>query len=382
VKFSDIVDAAKALLQKKARITHRALAREFALDAAALQDLVDELVLAERVAVDEDGKVLVWAGPAADTTAPPAPTPEGDRRQLSVMFCDLVGSTALSEQLDPEDLHELVTAYQQAVLRVVQRYEGHIAQYLGDGILAYFGYPAAHEDDAVRAVRAGLDILAEIAQLAVTPPVQVRLGVHTGPVVIGAVGEGGRTEQLALGKTPNIAARVQSAAQPQALTISGATHRLVQGLFDCQDLGAHTLKGIAEPVALYQVMQSASSSTRFDVQLQQGLTPMQGRGHELAQLLQRWQLAHGGQGQVALLSGDAGIGKSRLVQALGQAAGEQGAQRLSLRCSPFYANSPLYPVVDLLTRLAQIGTDDGASARIRRSRRRYSSMESDLPQLV
>ncbi len=161
MKFSDIVDAARALLQKKGRITHRALAREFALDADALQDLVDELVLAERVAVDEDGKVLAWAGTTAPASAP-APAPEGDRRQLSVMFCDLVGSTALSEQLDPEDLHELVTAYQQAVLRVVQRYEGHVAQYLGDGILAYFGYPVAHEDDAVRAVRAGLDILAAI----------------------------------------------------------------------------------------------------------------------------------------------------------------------------------------------------------------------------
>lgn len=363
MKFSDIVDAAKALLQKKGRITHGALAREFALDADALQDLVDELVLAERVAVDEDGKVLAWAG----TTAPAsAPAPEGDRRQLSVMFCDLVGSTALSEQLDPEDLHELVTAYQQAVLRVVQRYEGHVAQYLGDGILAYFGYPVAHEDDAVRAVRAGLDILADIARLDLTPPVQVRLGLHTGPVVIGAVGEGGRTEQLALGKTPNIAARVQGAAQPQALTISGATHRLVQGLFDCHDLGAHTLKGIAEPVALYQVMRPASSSTRFDVQLQQGLTPLQGRGVELAQLLQRWQLARGGRGQLVLLSGDAGIGKSRLVQALGQATGDDGALRVSFRCSPFYANSPLYPVVDQLTRLVQIGADDGASARIRR----------------
>lgn len=368
MKFSDIVDAAKALLQKKGRITHRALAREFALDADALQDLVDELVMAERVAVDEDGKVLAWAGtaPAPAPASAPAAAPEGDRRQLSVMFCDLVGSTALSEQLDPEDLHELVTAYQQAVLRVVQRYEGHVAQYLGDGILAYFGYPVAHEDDAVRAVRAGLDILADIARLDLTPPVQVRLGLHTGPVVIGAVGEGGRTEQLALGKTPNIAARVQGAAQPQALTISGATHRLVQGLFDCQDLGAHTLKGIAEPVALYQVMRPASSSTRFDVQLQQGLTPLQGRGAELAQLLQRWQLARGGRGQLVLLSGDAGIGKSRLVQALGQATGDEGALKVSFRCSPFYANSPLYPVVDQLTRLVQIGTDDGASARIRR----------------
>ncbi len=374
MKFSDIVSAAKALLQQKGRITRRALAREFALEADALQDLVDELVLAERVATDEGGQVLAWAdrpgeatpAPAADRVAEERPAPDGDRRQLSVMFCDLVGSTALSEQLDPEDLHQLVTAYQQAVLRVVQRYEGHIAQYLGDGILAYFGYPLAHEDDAVRAVRAGLDILAEIGQLAVTPPVQVRLGVHTGPVVIGAVGEGRRTEQLALGKTPNVAARVQGAAQPQALTISGATHRLVQGLFDCRDLGAHALKGIAEPVTLYQVLQPASTSSRFEVQLQRGLTPMQGRSRELEQLLQRWRLARTGRGQLVLLSGDAGIGKSRLVQALGQATADDGASRLAFRCSPFYANSPLYPVIDQLTRLLQVGSDDDGSARLRR----------------
>lgn len=373
MKFSDIVHAAKLLLQRKSRITHRALAREFALDDAALQDLVDELVLADRVARDEDGLVLVWCGPAASLSVPdataPAPlaaaggnTPAGDRRQLTVMFCDLVGSTELSEQLDPEDLHQLVTAYQQAVLRVVQRYEGHIAQYLGDGILAYFGYPVAHEDDAVRAVRAGLDILADISRLDVQPPVQVRVGLHTGPVVIGAVGEGGRTEQLALGKTPNVAARVQGAAAPHTLTISGATHRLVQGLFDCHDLGAHALRGVAEPVALHQVVQPAAHATRFDVQLQQGLLPMQGRTRELDVLLQCWQLARGGQGQLVLLRGEAGIGKSRLVQALGQAAGGDGVLKLALRCSPFYANSPLYPVVDLLARRLQAAADGAGPA--------------------
>lgn len=374
VKFSDTVEAAKALLQKKGRITRRALAREFGLDAQALQDLIDELVIAERIASDEDAQVLAWAGPRAATTPEPEvdraaearSAPDGDRRQLSVMFCDLVGSTALSEQLDPEDLHQLVTAYQQAVLLVVRRYEGHIAQYLGDGILAYFGYPVAHEDDAVRAVRAGLDILAEIGQLAVTPAVQVRVGLHTGPVVIGAVGEGRRTEQLALGKTPNIAARVQGAAQPQALTISAATHRLVQGLFDCRDLGAHALKGIAEPVTLYQVMRPAVTSSRFEVQLQRGLTPMQGRRRELGQLLQRWQLARAGQGQLALLSGDAGIGKSRLVQALAQATAGDGAHMLSFRCSPFYANSPLYPVIDQLQRLLQAGSDEGGGTAAQR----------------
>lgn len=372
MKFSDIVSAARALLQKKGRVTHRALAREFELDPEALQDLIDELVMAERVALDEDGKVLIWAGtqaeaastPPAHIAADPRPAPDGDRRQLSVMFCDLVGSTALSEQMDPEDLHELVTAYQQTVLRVVQRYEGYVAQYLGDGILAYFGYPVAHEDDAVRAVRAGLEILAGIGRLAVTPPVQVRVGLHTGPVVIGAVGDGDRTEQLALGKTPNIAARVQGAAQPQVLTISGATYKLVQGLFDCMELGTHGLKGIAEPVALYQVLQPTAASSRFEVQVQRGLTHMQGRSHELDQLLQRWHQARAGKGQVVLLSGDAGIGKSRLVQALGQETADDGALRLSFRCSSLYVNSPLHPVIEQLSRMVQVDSGEVGADRI------------------
>ncbi len=374
MKFTDVVDAAKALLQRKGRITYRGLAREFGLDDTALQDLVEELIDAERVATDEDGKVLVWAGPAGTAAVAAAPTPEGERRQLTVMFCDLVGSTALSEQLDPEDLHELVSAYQQAIRQVVQRYEGYVAQYLGDGILAYFGYPAAHEDDAVRGVKAGLDILADISALKPRIAVQVRIGMHTGPVVIGSIGEGLRTEQLAMGRTPNIAARVQGAAQPHTLAISGATHRLVQSLFDCEELPTQTLKGITEPIRLYEVKQQGHARSRFDVLLELGVTPMQGRQRELKALQRRWLRARAGEGQAVMLSGEAGIGKSRVIQALSQRASEDGAARLVFRCSPFHVNSPLYPVVEQLGRAVQVGPEEPPGARLNRLRQWLDSV--------
>lgn len=361
MKFSEIVNAAKTLLQQKGRITYRGLAREFDLDDAALGDLSDELIDAQRVAVDEGGKVLVWTGAAADAADDAGG--DGERRQLTVMFCDLVGSTALSERLDPEDLHALVSAYQQASRDVITRYGGHVAQYLGDGLLAYFGYPAAHEDDAVRGVQAGLDILSEVGALAHEPPLQVRIGVHTGPVVIGRVGAGARLEQLALGKTPNLAARVQAAAQPHTLAISGDTYRLVRGLFDCDALGATVLKGIAEPVPLYRVSRKGIAASRFDVLLQQGLTPMQDRTFEQAALQERWQAALRGEGQIVTLGGEAGIGKSRLLQAFAQRSIDDGAVRIVFRCSPFHQHSPLYPVVDALNRLLSTGPDDTPEAR-------------------
>src|SRR5262249_39472154 len=173
-------------------------------------------------------------------------------RQLTVMFIDLVGSTTLSQQLDPEDYHARVVAYQTACCHVIARYEGHIAQYLGDGVLVYFGYPGAHEDDAVRAVRSGLEIVAAVSQLPFTPPLQVRIGMHTGPVMISAIGAGERTERLALGDTPNIAARVQGVAEPNTVVISEATYRLVQGLFECHERGPQTLKGVSTPVPVYR----------------------------------------------------------------------------------------------------------------------------------
>jgi class 3 adenylate cyclase len=265
--FDEVLEQVRELLQSKGRVAYRALKRRFDLDDEYLEDLKAELIDAEQMARDEDGKVLVWTGaslvssstfqvsgsqPPASSTQPPEAKRQtldssGERRQLTVMFCDLVGSTALSTQLDPEDYHGRVVAYQAACHQVIQRYDGHIAQYLGDGVLVYFGYPAAHDEDAVRAVRSGLEIVAAVGRLEFTPPLQVRIGIHTGPVVVGEIGAGERSERLALGETPNITARIQGHAAPDTVVISAATFHLVQGLFDCQALGEQTLKGLTTP---------------------------------------------------------------------------------------------------------------------------------------
>jgi class 3 adenylate cyclase len=253
-----------ALLEREQRLSYRALKRQFALDDEDLEALKDELLYAKRLAVDEDGRVLVWTGgtaiapPTASPVAPPATPdvspaqvgaspvgpapPEAERRQLTVMFCDLVDSTRLSSQLDPEDWRDVVREYQRVCTDVIQRYDGHIAQLLGDGLLIYFGYPQAHEDDAHRAVRTGLGILAAMGDLntrlrqAQNIQLGVRLGIHTGLVVVGEMGGAGRQEQLALGETPNIAARIQGLAEPDTLVISADTYRLIQGYFECPAL--------------------------------------------------------------------------------------------------------------------------------------------------
>ncbi len=246
-------------------------------------------------------------------------SPDAERRQLTVMFCDLVDSTKLSGQLDPEDYREVVRAYQATCTEVIQRYDGHIAQLLGDGLLVYFGYPHAHEDDPHRAVRTGLGILAAMGDLnkvlQQTKGIQlaVRLGIHTGLVVVGEMGGEGRYENLALGEVPNLAARLQGLAESNTVVISEATSRLVQGYFECQALGVQTLRGVAEPVHLYRVLQASGARGRLDVAQPRGLTPLVGRESEVALLLERWEQAKAGQGQVVLLSGDAGIGNLRFA---------------------------------------------------------------------
>ena len=236
------------------------------------------------------------------------------------MFCDLVGSTRLSGQLDPEDLREVVRAYQETAVRVIQRFEGSIAQYLGDGLLVYFGFPLAHEDDARRAVHTGLDIVEAMGTLHAHFAeeqhihLEVRIAIHTGPVVVGTMGGGGRYEQLALGETPNIAARLEGLAQPNTVVISDATYRLIQGYFACDDLGLQTLKGVTEPIQVFHVRQASGAQSRLDVAGDQGLTPLVGRGAEVTLLLERWTQAQDSAGQVVLLSGEAGLGKSRLIE--------------------------------------------------------------------
>jgi class 3 adenylate cyclase len=337
--FYTILDQVITLLQQRGKASYRALQLQFKLDDASLDVLKDELIKVHRLARDQDGEMLVWTGEAeitqavasqpAQTPQPPAvqvqqspPAQEAERRQLTVMFCDLVDSTKLSSQLDPEDWRDVVRAYQQVYTDVIQRYDGYIAQYLGDGLLVYFGYPHAHEDDAQRAVRTGLGILTTLGDLnkglQQTKGIQlaIRLGIHTGLVVIGEMGGVGRQEQLALGEVPNVASRIQGIAEADALVISSSTYRLVQGYFECQELGVQALRGVAEPVAVYRVLQESGARGRLDVAATRGLTPLVGRESEVTLLQERWAQAKSGQGHVVLLTGDAGIGKSRLVQML------------------------------------------------------------------
>src|SRR6266568_2183304 len=374
--FYDILDQVLALLKQRGRASYRALKAQFHLDDEALEALKEELLYAHAV-VDDQGRGLVWTGNVAGTTAtpsqppqsissPPAQdtpsvqltspvvtsrTPEAERRQLTVLFCDLVDSTVLASQLDPEDLREVVRAYQETCTKVIARFEGHIAQYLGDGLLVYFGYPLAHEDDAQRAVRAGLGIIEAMGQLhpSLGPErevhLAVRLGIHTGLVVVGEVGGGARQEQLALGETPNVAARLQGIAAPNTVVISAATFQLLGGFFACLPLGTPLLKGQAQPLAVYRVLYESMARSRLEAAGSTGWTPLVGREQEIGLLLERWAQVKDGVGQVVLLSGEAGIGKSRLVQVLQEhVATEPQAWLTPCQCSPYHHNTAFYPL--------------------------------------
>ncbi|HEY7491051.1 MAG TPA: AAA family ATPase, partial [Candidatus Tectomicrobia bacterium] len=276
----------------------------------------------------------------------------------------------LARQLDPEDWRDVVRAYQQACTAVIQRFDGYIAQYLGDGLLVYFGYPQAHEDDVLRAGRAGLGFLEAMEslnhRLAQERGIRlaVRVGMHTGPVVVGAMGGSGRQEPLALGDTPNLAARLQGLAAPDTVVASAATFGLLQGFFTCQALGAHALKGVDEPVVVYRLLAESGAQTRLDAVAPRGLTPLVGREQEVGLLLERWAQSTEGRGQVVLLSGEAGIGKSRLVEVLRARVGHEQARWLTFRCSPYHVNSALHPVIAHLHRVLQFHPHDTPAARL------------------
>jgi TOMM system kinase/cyclase fusion protein len=297
---------------------------------------------------------------------------EAERRQLTVMFCDLVGSTALSGKLDPEDMREMLRAYQQACAEVINRFEGHIAQYLGDGLLVYFGYPSAHEDDAPRAVRAALGIADAMERLNVRlrrerdARLAVRVGIHTGLVVVGEIGSGARHEQLALGETPNLAARLQASAEPDTVVISAATHRLIERWFTCRDLGLQPAKGVAMPLRVYRVLNEREAVPRGFEAASTGLTALVGRGQEVGLLLERWEQVKDGFGQVALLSGEAGIGKSRLLRELRERVANEPQIRWECRCSPYHQESALYPVIELFQRALEFARDDQPEDKLRK----------------
>ena len=301
-----------------------------------------------------------------------APTPSDDdtgldaeRRQITVMFCDMVGSTEMSEQIDPEELRDVMGAYQRLCGATVERYDGHVAQYLGDGIMAYFGWPTAHEDDAERAVRAALDIVEGVATITSSRPIRVRAGIATGPVVVGSTGGGDPSvAQTAVGETPNMAARLQGLAEPGEVIIGTTAHRLVGGVFDYEERGPFAIKGVSEPAKVWRVIGESSAAGRYEASHAVAATPMVGRNNETGLLLDRWEQVLDGDGQVILMSGEPGVGKSRLLGALQESLADQPLVRFRYQCSAYHTNSAFHPFIAQLTRAAGIGRQDAAEQRL------------------
>jgi class 3 adenylate cyclase/predicted ATPase len=427
-RFQALILAVMGLLQRERRVTYRRLQYVFRLDEACLEEVRQELLFTQ-VACDAQGAGLVWTGEGpppvqppgamrgpsapADTTAaplplapapapsvtepaPPAPrptappeatltdapqdepavipeparsAPEAERRQLTVMFCDLADSTRLAQQLDAEDLREVVRAYQATAAAVIQQYAGHIAQYLGDGLLVYFGWPVAHEDDALRGVHAGRGIV-EAITTTLNPRLQrekgvqlaVRVGIHTGPVVVGEMGGGGRHEHLATGDTVNIAARLEGLAAPNTVVISQVTARLVRQAVGLEDLGRQALKGVTEPMPVFRVLRPLEAPA--DQPAVAGVPFLVGRDEELGLLRRRWEQAKERLGQVVLLSGTAGLGKSALTEVLRAQVRDEGLPRLALRCSAYHQHSALYPVITHVERLLDVQREDAPATKL------------------
>ncbi len=296
---------------------------------------------------------------------------EAERRQLTVMFCDLVGSTALSARLDPEDMREIIGAYHRCCAEQITRAGGFVAKYMGDGVLVYFGYPQAHEDDAERAVRGALSLIEAVPKLRAShdAALQVRVGLATGLVVVGdLIGEGDAQERGVVGETPNLAARLQALAEPGQLVISDSTRRLTGGMFEYHDLGKVSLKGLAEPVQAWRVLGASTVESRFEAQHAAALTPLVGREEEAELLLRRWQQAKTGEGRVVLISGEPGIGKSRLTAALSEQIGSQLHTRLRYFCSPHHEDSALHPFIAQLERAAGFTRDDTVEQKLGKAR--------------
>jgi class 3 adenylate cyclase len=351
---------------------YRAVFAERDIDCEILPDLTDQdleklgLSLGHRKKLLRAIAELARPDSAVQRELEAAPR-TAERRQLTVLFCDLVGSTSLAAWLDPEDLRGVMRAYHRATAAVIQRFDGHVAKYLGDGVVAYFGWPSAHEDDAELAVRAALQLIETVARLDAHPEVrlQARAGIATGIAVVGdLVGEGAAREEAVVGEMPNLAARLQALAAPGSVVISQATRRLIGGLFELDDLGPQRFKGFAEPLAAWRVVGEGQAEGRFEARQGARLTPLVGRDEELALLLRRWRQAQGGDGQVVLLSGEPGIGKSRLVREVRERLRGEPHVRLLYQCSPHHTTSPLHPVIAQLERAAQFERDDPPEARL------------------
>jgi predicted ATPase/class 3 adenylate cyclase len=341
----------------------------FTENEVGLQDLphlTDDDLKALGLPLGPRRRLLAAAAPlvepiAAEVSDEPTTRSQAERRQLTVLFSDLVGSTELSARFDPEEMSTIIRGYQNAVAREIKRFEGHIAKYMGDGVLAYFGYPKAHEDDAERAVRAGLGLVDAVSKVTIPggETLFARVGIATGAVVVGElIGEGAAQENAVVGETPNLAARLQTLAEPGTVVIAANTQRLLGGLFELVDLAPRRLKGFAEPLSAYRVEGKSHGEDRFEALRGHRLTPLVGREHELGVLVDRFERAREGEGQVVLLGGEPGIGKSRIVHALRGRLANQAYMSLSGYCSPYHTNSALYPVIGLLERAAGFERQD------------------------
>src|SRR5215470_3731067 len=360
-------------------------------DVSILRDLTDQDLKDIGVPLGHRRKMLraiaemvgtastqIKSAPASE----PKPRDDAERRQLTVMFCDLVGSTALSARMDPEDLRDLIGAYHRCVAGAVSRGGGVVAKYMGDGVLVYFGYPQAYEDDPERAVRAGLELIDAVGQLRKTEPLQVRVGIDTGLVVVGdLVGSGDSQERGVVGETPNLAARLQAVAAPNTVVIGPRTRRLLAELFEYQDLGQIEVKGFAEPVHAYQVVRASSVESRFEA-LRTTRTPLIGRDEEIELLMRRWQQAKDGDGWMVLISGEPGIGKSRIAAILFERLSAEPHTRLRYFCSPHHQDSAFYPSITQLERAANLRRDDTDEQRLNKLEKLLAQGTNDLGEAV
>jgi class 3 adenylate cyclase/tetratricopeptide (TPR) repeat protein len=413
VDFVAVLDQVLALLRQRGRMTYRTLQRQFQLDDDALHDLTEELLYACPEVRDDAGRGLVWtgaAGPApaapAAPVAPPGQAPlaytppylaekiltsrsalEGERKQVTVLFADVAGFTTLAEQLDPEVVHEIINRCFEGITAEVHRFEGTINQYTGDGVMALFGAPLAHEDSPRRAVHAALGIqrairaVAQALQAERGLTVQMRIGLNTGLVVVGKIGDDLRMDYTAVGDTTNLAARLQQMAPPGTVVISAATQQRVAGFFELRDLGEMPVKGRA-PVRAFEVLRPRQRRTRFDVAVERGLTPLVGRERELATLRERFREVKAGRGQVVGIAGEAGIGKSRLVLEFRRALAGEAVTWLEGHCISFGQASPFLPLIELLREHFQIDEVDGEPeiiAKVEQGMRRMGELEAYIP---
>src|SRR5215471_8361367 len=331
---------------------------------------------------DASVKVSSADVPPSSSTTSISPEDRAERRQVTVMFSDLVGSTALSGRMDPEDLREVISAYQKCVAETVARFGGFVAKYMGDGVLVYFGYPQAHEDDAERAVRAGLELTAGVGALNCPVPLQTRVGIATGLVVVGdLIGSGEAQERGIVGDTPNLAARLQGIAKPNTVVIADSTRKLLGNLFELADLPSKDLKGIDGPVRAFAALRPSAVESRFEA-LRTATTPLVGRDEELALLMRRWEQAKAGDGCVVLISGEPGLGKSRIAETIVERIGAEPHTRLRYFCSPHHQDSALYPSIAQLERAAGFRREDTPEQRLDKLEALLAQGTNDLSEAV